>query len=83
VILANRGVITFAAWLNIAHATGMTIMSIRLPNETPRSPRCISHFRPDWCSADCAITSKTVFKRDIDRVMFWHFERNRDVKPII
>jgi quinol-cytochrome oxidoreductase complex cytochrome b subunit len=31
--LANRGVITFAAWLNIAHATVMTIMSIHLPNE--------------------------------------------------
>jgi Na+/H+ antiporter NhaA len=31
--LANRGVIIFAAWLNIARATVMTIMSIRLPNE--------------------------------------------------
>jgi Na+/H+ antiporter NhaA len=31
--LANRGVITFAAWLKIAHATVMMIMSIRLPNE--------------------------------------------------
>jgi hypothetical protein len=31
--LANRGVITFAAWLNIAHASVMTIMSIHLPNE--------------------------------------------------
>src|SRR5215831_5180979 len=31
--LANRGVITFAAWLNIAHAGIMTIMSIHLPNE--------------------------------------------------
>ena len=31
--LANRGVITFAAWLNIAHAAVMTIMSIHLPNE--------------------------------------------------
>jgi hypothetical protein len=31
--LANRGVITFAAWLNNAHAVVMTIMSIRLPNE--------------------------------------------------
>ena len=31
--LANRGVITFAAWLNIAHAGVMTIMSIHLPNE--------------------------------------------------
>jgi uncharacterized membrane protein YhdT len=33
--LANRGVITFAAWLNIAHATVMVIMSIRLPHERP------------------------------------------------
>ena len=30
---ANRGVITFAAWLNIAHAAVMTVMSIHLPNE--------------------------------------------------
>src|SRR5438270_13125354 len=30
---ANRGVITFAAWLNIAHAVVMAIMSIHLPNE--------------------------------------------------
>jgi hypothetical protein len=31
--LANRGVITFAAWLNIAHTGVMTFMSIHLPNE--------------------------------------------------
>ena len=31
--LANRGVITFAAWLNIAHAAVMVIMSIHLPRE--------------------------------------------------
>jgi hypothetical protein len=30
---ANRGVITFAAWLNIAHAAIMTVMSIHLPHE--------------------------------------------------
>ena len=30
---ANRGVITFAAWLNIAHAAVMTVMAIHLPNE--------------------------------------------------
>lgn len=30
---ANRGVIAFAAWLNIAHATVMTVMSIHLPRE--------------------------------------------------
>jgi hypothetical protein len=30
---ANRGVITFAAWLNIAHAAAMTVMAIHLPNE--------------------------------------------------
>jgi hypothetical protein len=30
---ANRGVITFAAWLNIAHAAVMAVMSIHLPNE--------------------------------------------------
>ena len=29
----NRGVITFAAWLNIAHAAVMTVMAIHLPNE--------------------------------------------------
>ncbi len=29
----NRGVIVFAAWLNIAHATVMTVMSVHLPNE--------------------------------------------------
>jgi hypothetical protein len=29
---ANRGVINFAAWLNIAHASVMTVMSIHLPN---------------------------------------------------
>jgi len=31
--LANRGVIVFAAWLNIAHATVMTVMAVHLPNE--------------------------------------------------
>ena len=31
--LANRRVITFAAWLNIAHAAVMTIMAIHLSNE--------------------------------------------------
>jgi len=31
--LANRGVITFAAWLNIAHAAVMVVMSIHLPRE--------------------------------------------------
>jgi len=31
--LANRGVITFAAWLNIAHAGVMAVMAIHLPNE--------------------------------------------------
>jgi quinol-cytochrome oxidoreductase complex cytochrome b subunit len=30
---ANRGVITFAAWLNIAHAAVMTVMAVHLPNE--------------------------------------------------
>jgi len=30
---ANRGVIFFAAWLNIAHAAVMTIMAVHLPNE--------------------------------------------------
>jgi uncharacterized membrane protein YhdT len=30
---ANRGVIVFAAWLNIAHATVMTVMAVHLPNE--------------------------------------------------
>ena len=30
---ANRGVITLAAWLNIAHAAVMTVMAIHLPNE--------------------------------------------------
>ena len=30
---ANRGVIVFAAWLNIAHATVMTVMAGHLPNE--------------------------------------------------
>jgi uncharacterized membrane protein YhdT len=30
---ANRGVIVFAAWLNIAHAAVMTVMAVHLPNE--------------------------------------------------
>jgi hypothetical protein len=30
---SNRGVIAFAAWLNIAHASVMTVMAIHLPNE--------------------------------------------------
>jgi hypothetical protein len=30
---ANRGVIAFAAWLNIAHATVMAVMAVHLPNE--------------------------------------------------
>jgi uncharacterized membrane protein YhdT len=29
----NRGVIAFAAWLNIAHAAVMAVMSVHLPNE--------------------------------------------------
>ena len=29
----NRGVIIFAAWLNIAHSAVMTVMSVHLPNE--------------------------------------------------
>jgi hypothetical protein len=29
----NRGVIAFAAWLNIAHGAVMTVMAIHLPNE--------------------------------------------------
>src|SRR5215470_16703120 len=35
---ANRGVINFAAWLNIAHAGVMTVMSIHLPNERYGNP---------------------------------------------
>jgi hypothetical protein len=30
---ANRGVIAFAAWLNIAHAAIMAVMAVHLPNE--------------------------------------------------
>jgi len=30
---SNHGVITFAAWLNIAHAAVMAVMAIHLPNE--------------------------------------------------
>jgi hypothetical protein len=30
---ANRGVIAFAAWLNIAHGAVMAVMAIHLPNE--------------------------------------------------
>lgn len=30
---ANRGVILFAAWLNIAHAAVMTVMAVHLPNQ--------------------------------------------------
>jgi len=30
---ANRGVIAFAAWLNIAHAAVMAVMAVHLPNE--------------------------------------------------
>ena len=30
---ANRGVVILVTWLNIAHATTMTVMSIHLPNE--------------------------------------------------
>jgi hypothetical protein len=29
----NRGVIAFAAWLNIAHAAVMAVMAVHLPNE--------------------------------------------------
>ena len=29
----NRAVIVFSAWLNIAHATVMTVMAVHLPNE--------------------------------------------------
>ena len=30
---ANRGVIVFAGWLNIAHAAVMTVMAVHLPTE--------------------------------------------------
>jgi hypothetical protein len=30
---ANRGVIAFAGWLNIAHAAVMAVMAVHLPNE--------------------------------------------------
>jgi hypothetical protein len=30
---ANRGVITFAGWLNIAHGAVMAVMAVHLPNE--------------------------------------------------
>jgi hypothetical protein len=30
---SNRGVIVFAAWLNIAHAAVMAVMAVHLPNE--------------------------------------------------
>src|SRR6267142_6618295 len=30
---ANRGVIAFAAWLNIAHGAVMAVMAVHLPNE--------------------------------------------------
>jgi hypothetical protein len=30
---ANRGVIAFAAWLNIGHAAVMSVMAVHLPNE--------------------------------------------------
>ena len=30
---ANRDVIAFAAWLNIAHASVMAVMAVHLPNE--------------------------------------------------
>lgn len=30
---ANRGVIVFTAWLNIAHAAVMTVVAVHLPNE--------------------------------------------------
>ncbi len=30
---ANRGVIAFAAWLNLAHAAVMAVMAVHLPNE--------------------------------------------------
>jgi hypothetical protein len=31
--LANRSVIAFGGWANLAHATVMTVMAIHLPNE--------------------------------------------------
>ena len=31
--VANRGVIVFAGWLNIAHAAVMMVMAVHLPNE--------------------------------------------------
>src|ERR1700756_2463312 len=30
---ANRGVIIFAAWLDIAHSAAQTVMSVHLPNQ--------------------------------------------------
>ena len=30
---SNRGVIAFAAWLNIAHAAVMAVMAVHLPSE--------------------------------------------------
>src|SRR5215470_9821770 len=61
--LANRGVITFAAWLNIAHGAVMTIMAIHLSNERQAYRfRCV---RPHRSGADCASASKTVLKQRV------------------
>ena len=66
--LANRGVITFAAWLNIAHAAVMTVMSIHRPRERQESPRCLSHFLPHRCPSDRVITSEGSERTGLDRI---------------
>ena len=62
---ANRGVIVFAAWLNIAHAAVMTVMAVHLPAERQGSADCLGCVRCHWCGPDFAgsgeATSRAVF----------------------
>jgi hypothetical protein len=55
---ANRGVIVFAAWLNIAHATVMTVMAVHLPNERQGLLIASAVFCWHRCSPDLAGSGK-------------------------
>ena len=65
---ANRGVITFAAWLNIAHAAVMTVMSIHLPHERQDLLVRLSDLLPHRCNSDRFATSQGAERPGVDSI---------------
>ena len=70
----NRGVITFAAWVEY-RSCGRHDSYVNPPSERrPRSARRLSRVRRHRCDADCATPSKTIFEEraTIDRASISH-----------